>query len=454
MVIFRGFRNPHLCGRIPYKAYPQLCSHMTSFPDYTTAAEAVKLVKSGDRVFVHGAAMTPLHLVNALTARSAELQDVEFIHMHTEGPAPYTYPEHAGSFKTNACFVGGNIRQALNEGHADYIPIFLSEISLLFRRNILPLDVAMVMVSPPDNHGYCTLGSSVDVSLSAVETAKLVIAQVNPRVPRSHGDGIVHISAFQAKVWIDEPLLEHANKPCGEVETQIGKLVAELVEDGATLQMGIGGIPDAVLAQLGNHRDLGIHTEMFSDGIIPLVEKGVITGAHKKILKNKIVSCFVNGSQKVFDFLDDNPAVVMKETIFTNDTSIIRQNPKVTAINSAIEVDLTGQVCADSIGTYQFSGVGGQMDFMRGAALSEGGKPIIALPSITSRGESKIVHMLKPGASVTTTRAHVRYIVTEFGIADLYGKNLRQRAKELIRIAHPSHQAELEQLAFERFKSL
>ncbi|WP_192823526.1 acetyl-CoA hydrolase/transferase family protein [Rufibacter sp. LB8] len=427
---------------------------MSLSPDYISAQEAVKLIKSGDRVFVHGAAMTPLRLVAAVSDRWEELRDVEFIHMHTEGPAPYTDPERAGSFKTNACFVGTNIRAAVNQGNADYIPIFLSEISFLFRRNILPLDVALVQVSPPDAHGYCTLGTSVDVSLSAVETAKLVIAEVNPQVPRSHGDGVVHISKIHAKVWVDAPLPQHANKPCGDVETQIGKLVAELVEDGATLQMGIGGIPDAVLAQLGNHKNLGIHTEMFSDGIIPLVENGIITGAKKKILKNKIVSCFVNGSQKVFDFLHDNPGVVMKETVFTNDTAIIRQNPKVTAINSAIEVDLTGQVCADSIGTYQFSGVGGQMDFMRGAALSEGGKPIIALPSITNKGESKIVNMLKPGASVTTTRAHVRYIVTEFGIADLYGKNLRQRAKELIQIAHPSHREELERLAFDRFKVL
>ncbi|ALI99721.1 acetyl-CoA hydrolase/transferase family protein [Rufibacter tibetensis] len=427
---------------------------MSLQPDYTTAEEAVKLIKSGDRVFVHGAAMTPLRLVNAVSARGPELRDVEFIHMHTEGPAPYTNPEHAGSFRTNACFVGGNIRQALSQGHADYIPIFLSEISFLFRRNILPLDVALIQVSPPDGHGYCTLGSSVDIALSAVETAKILIAEVNPHVPRSHGDGVVHISKIHAKVWVEEPLLEHGGKTPGTVETQIGKLVAELVDDGATLQMGIGGIPDAVLAQLGNHKDLGIHTEMFSDGIIPLVEKGVITGAKKKILKHKIVSCFVNGTKKVFDFLHDNPAVVLKEAVYTNDTAIIRQNNKVTAINSAIEVDLTGQVCADSIGMYQFSGVGGQMDFIRGAALSKGGKPIIALPSITNKGDSKIVNVLKAGASVTTTRAHVHYIVTEFGIAHLYGKNLRQRAQELIRIAHPSHQEQLERVAFERFKMM
>ncbi|QHL89010.1 4-hydroxybutyrate CoA-transferase [Nibribacter ruber] len=427
---------------------------MIKSTEYTTAEEAVKLIKSGDRVFVHGAAMTPLRLVNAVSARASELREVEFIHIHTEGPAPYTYPENAKSFKTNACFVGGNIRQALNDGHADYIPIFLSEISFLFRRNILPLDVALVQVSPPDAHGYCSLGASVDVALSAVETAKIVIAEVNPQVPRSHGDGVVHMKRFHAKVWVDEPLPEHLGKHTGSVELQIGRMVAELVEDGATLQMGIGGIPDAVLAQLMHHKDLGIHTEMFSDGIIPLVEKGIITGAKKRILPHKIVSCFVNGSQKVFDFLDDNPGVVLKEAIYTNDTSIIRKNPKVTAINSAIEVDLTGQVCADTIGTYQFSGVGGQMDFMRGAALSEGGKPIIALPSITNKGESKIVNMLKPGASVTTTRAHVRYIVTEYGIADLYGKNLRQRAKALIQIAHPSHREELERLAFDRFKTL
>jgi acyl-CoA hydrolase len=422
--------------------------------EYTSAEEAVKLIKSGDRVFVHGAAMTPLRLVNAVSTRSSELREVEFIHIHTEGPAPYTNPENAGSFKTNACFVGGNIRQAINEGHADYIPIFLSEISFLFRRKILPLDVALVQVSPPDAHGYCSLGASVDIALSAVETAKIIIAEVNPQVPRSHGDGVVHMKQFHVKVWVDEPLPEHLGKHTGSVELQIGRMVAELVEDGATLQMGIGGIPDAVLAQLMNHKNLGIHTEMFSDGIIPLVEKGIITGSKKKILPHKIVSCFVNGSQKVFDFLDDNPGVVLKEAVYTNDTSIIRRNPKVTAINSAIEVDLTGQVCADTIGTYQFSGVGGQMDFMRGAALSEGGKPIIALPSITNKGESKIVNMLKPGASVTTTRAHVQYIVTEYGIADLYGKNLRQRAKALIQIAHPSHREELERLAFDRFKSL
>ncbi|AMM51633.1 4-hydroxybutyrate CoA-transferase [Rufibacter sp. DG15C] len=422
--------------------------------EYTSAEEAVKLIKSGDRVFVHGAAMTPLRLVNAVSARSSELREVEFIHIHTEGPAPYTNPENAGSFKTNACFVGGNIRQAINEGHADYIPIFLSEISFLFRRKILPLDVALVQVSPPDAHGYCSLGASVDIALSAVETAKIIIAEVNPRVPRSHGDGVVHMKQFHAKVWVDEPLPEHLGKHTGSVELQIGRMVAELVEDGATLQMGIGGIPDAVLAQLMNHKNLGIHTEMFSDGIIPLVEKGIITGSKKRILPHKIVSCFVNGSQKVFDFLDDNPGVVLKEAVYTNDTSIIRQNPKVTAINSAIEVDLTGQVCADTIGTYQFSGVGGQMDFMRGAALSDAGKPIIALPSITNKGESKIVNMLKPGASVTTTRAHVRYIVTEYGIADLYGKNLRQRAKALIQIAHPNHREELERLAFDRFKTL
>ncbi|GAA4303906.1 acetyl-CoA hydrolase/transferase family protein [Nibribacter koreensis] len=422
--------------------------------EYTSAEEAVKLIKSGDRVFVHGAAMTPTRLVNAVSARSSELREVEFIHIHTEGPAPYTNPENAKSFKTNACFVGGNIRQALHDGHADYIPIFLSEISFLFRRNILPLDVALVQVSPPDAHGYCSLGASVDVALSAVETAKIIIAEVNPQVPRSHGDGVVHMKQFHAKVWVDEPLPEHIGKHTGGIELQIGRMVAELVEDGATLQMGIGAIPDAVLAQLMHHKDLGIHTEMFSDGIIPLVEKGIITGSKKKILPHKIVSCFVNGSQKVFDFLDDNPGVVLKEAIYTNDTSIIRRNPKVTAINSAIEVDLTGQVCADTIGTYQFSGVGGQMDFMRGAALSEGGKPIIALPSITNKGESKIVNMLKPGASVTTTRAHVRYIVTEYGIADLYGKNLRQRAKALIQIAHPNHREELERLAFDRFKTL
>lgn len=420
----------------------------------TTAAEAVSCIKSNDRVFVHSVAMTPHTLIDAMVARSEELRDVEVIHIHTEGPAPYADPKYAGSFRHNACFVGANVRKSVQEGAADYIPIFLSEIPLLFRRNILPVDVALITVTPPDKHGFCSLGSSVDVTIGALESAKYVIAEINPQAPRSHGDGMIHISRIHAAIEVDKPIYATKKRVISETDQKIGKFISELVEDGATLQMGIGGIPDAVLAELTHHRDLGIHTEMFSDGVIELVERGVITGTRKKILPNRITACFVMGTQAVYDFLHDNPMVAMKDSSFTNDTALIRQNPKVTAINSAIEIDLTGQVCADSIGMKHFSGVGGQMDFIRGASLSEGGKPIIALSSVTARGESKIAPFLKEGAGVTTTRAHVHYIVTEWGVVNLYGKNLRQRAKELISIAHPDHRESLERAAFARFGNL
>lgn len=428
----------------------------TSFSkgNFATAQQAVACIQSGNRVFVHGAAMTPHVLIEALVGRASELRNVEMVHIHTEGVAGYVDPSLAKSFRTNACFVGGNIRKALNEGYADYIPVFLSEIPLLFRRKVLPIDVAMIQVSAPDQHGYCSLGASVDIALAAVETAKFVIAEVNKQAPRSHGVGQIHISKIHAAVETDRPLHRAPEPSPSDIEKKIGGFVASLVEDGSTLQMGIGGVPDAVLSQLHGHKKLGIHTEMFSDGLISLVEKGVVTGEMKKVAPGKIIACFVVGSQKVYDFLNDNPAVEMHESSFTNDTALIRKNPKVTAINSAIEVDLTGQVCADSIGPFQFSGVGGQMDFIRGASLSEGGKPIIALASTTNKGESKIVPFLKEGAGVTTTRAHVHYIVTEHGIAYLYGKNLRQRARALIEIAHPDHREALEREAFTRFKHL
>ena len=360
--------------------------------------------------------------------------------------------QYGGIFKPNAFFIGANMRQEVNSGLADYVPVFLSEISLLFTRRILPLDVALIQVSPPDQHGYCSLGPSVDISLSAIKSAKYVLAQINPNVPRTHGDGMIHASTIHAAVEVDDPVYEVAVKPITDIERRIGQFVASLVEDGATLQLGIGGIPNATLAELIYHKNLGLHTEMFSDGVIDLVERGVITGENKKVLRYKLVSSFVMGSRRIYDFINDNPGVTMKETSYTNDTAIIRRNPKVTAINSAIEVDLTGQICADTIGTYQYSGVGGQMDFVRGAALSEGGKPIIALPSTTNKGESKIVAFLKPGADVTTTRAHVHYVVTEYGVAYLYGQNLRQRARALINVAHPDHRETLERQAFERFK--
>ena len=418
---------------------------------FTTAAEAASVVQSGNRVFVHSVALTPHVLLNAMTNQADRLENVELVHIHTEGPLPYHRPELKDKFRSHAMFVGGNHRRFLAEGYGDYIPVFLSDIPLLFRRNILPLDVAFVMVSPPDEHGYCSLGCSVDVSLAAVQCARYVVAEVNPNVPRTHGDGFIHVSQIHAAVEVDYPIYEVQPGPLTETEIAIGRHVAGLVEDGATLQMGIGGIPNAVLAELGGHKNLGIHTEMFSDGLIDLIENGAVNNSYKTVMPGKTVSCFAMGSRRLYDFIHRNPSVAMKETSYTNDTSIIRRNPKVTAINSAIEIDITGQVCADTIGTFQFSGVGGQMDFIRGAALSEGGKPIIALPSVTSRGESKIVPMLKPGAAVTTTRAHVRFVVTEYGIADLFGKTLKQRARALIGIAHPSHRDFIEKEAAGRF---
>ncbi|MGB5818954.1 MAG: acetyl-CoA hydrolase/transferase C-terminal domain-containing protein [Saonia sp.] len=417
-----------------------------------TAAEAATLVQSGNRVFVQGAAMTPNSLIDAICERYTELKDVEIISIHTEGEVKYTLPPYNESFKINCCFVGGNVRKAVNTNQGDYIPIFLSEIHLLFRRNILPLDVALVQVSPPDKHGYCSLGVSVDIALPAVQKAKKVIAQINPQVPRTHGDGIIHISNIDCAIEVDTPIHVHNPTALSEVDEQIGKHVAGLIEDGATLQLGIGNIPNAVLNNLTNHKRLGVHTEMFSDGLLPLVESGIITGEEKEMKTGKIVTCFAAGSQKLYDFIDDNPSVHFKEAAYTNDTAIIRKNPKVTAINSAIEIDLTGQVCADTIGTRQFSGVGGQMDFIRAASLSEGGKPIFAISSTTGKGVSKITPYLKQGAGVTTTRAHVNYVATEYGVVNLFGKNLYERAKALITIAHPDHREELQKAAFERFE--
>lgn len=416
-----------------------------------SAHDAVSQVRSGDRVFVHGVAAAPHVLIDALVARASELRDVEIVHLHTEGAAPYAAPEFAENFRVNAFFVGGNVRDAVNRGDGDYIPVFLSEIPALFRKKVLPLDVALVHVSPPDSHGFCSLGVSVDIASSAVECARTVIAQVNPRMPRTHGDALVHIDDIDVMVDIDVPLPQVYPPKLSETDRAIGRHIAGLIEDGATLQMGIGSIPNAVLASLDGHKDLGVHTEMFSDGLIDLVEKGIVTGRKKLKHPGKIVAGFVMGTQRLYDFVHDNPQVLMLDISYVNDTAVIRRNPMVTAINSAIEVDLTGQVCADSIGTRLYSGVGGQMDFIRGASLSEGGKPIIALPSQTARGESKIVSFLKPGAGVVTTRAHVHYIVTEFGVANLYGRNLQQRARALIEIAHPDHREHLEREAFERF---
>lgn len=418
---------------------------------YISGEEAVKVIKPGQRVFVHGGAATPHYLLKKLAERSSELWNVEIVSISMQGDAVIADKKYKDSFRINSLFVSQNIRAAVNEGRGDYVPIFLSEIPILFRRNILPLDVALVQVSPPDKHGFCSLGVSVDIAATAVKTAKHVIAQVNPKMPRTLGDGIVKIDDFDSVVYWEQELPEVVCSDLSEISMRIGNYCAELVEKGATLQMGIGSIPDAVLASLTGHKELGVHTEMFSDGIIPLIEQGVITNQHKKKYRGKTVTSFVLGSRKLYDFVDDNPSVVALNIDYVNDTAVIRTNPKVIAINSAIEVDITGQVCSDSIGTYHYSGVGGQMDFVRGASLSEGGKPIIALPSITSKGISRISPFLKEGAGVVTTRAHAHYIVTEYGIAYLYGKNMRQRAKEIIGIAHPNHREALERSAFDQF---
>lgn len=402
---------------------------------FTTIEKAVQQIKSNQSVFIHSAAATPKLLVDAMSKRSSELSQVKIYSIHTEWEALYSQEPHINSFEINAFFVGANIRKAIQENKANYIPMFLSEIPVAFRTGLIPLNVALISVSPPDKHGNCTLGVSCDVSRAAVEVADIVIAEINPNMPRVNGDGVIALDKIDFAIEVDYPIFELPVSESSDIELAIGENVASLIEDGATLQMGIGGIPNAVLSCLHNHKDLGIHTEMFSDGIIPLIEKGIINGKYKKLHPGAIVSSFALGSRALYDFMDDNLNVRLLDVEYVNFPINILRNPKVTAINSAIEIDLYGQVCADSIGTKQYSGVGGQMDFLRGAALSEGGKPILALPSVTSKGISRITSMLKPGASVVTTRAHVHYVVTEYGIAYLRGKNLKERAKALIEIA-------------------
>ena len=430
--------------------------------------EAVRIVESGDRVFLHGACATPTPLIQSLVARGEELRNVEIVHLHTYGPTPYTDQQWAGHFRLRALFVGENVRKAANEGRASYTPIFLSDIPALFEPgNQLAIDVAFVQVTPPDAHGYCSLGPSVDVTRSAVDHARHVVALVNPQMPRTHGDSFVHVSRLDYAVEWDAPIYEVPRKSPNETQLRIGRHVAELIEDGATLQLGIGAIPDAVLLALGNHKNLGVHTEMFSDGVLDLVDSGVVTGAAKALDQGKIVSSFVAGSRRLLDFIDDNPMVQLRPSDYTNNTHIIRQFEHMVAINSAVQVDLTGQVCAESIGTMLYSGVGGQMDFMRGAALARRGRPIIALPSsvraprngdLDSIGGmlapvdgqiSRIVPVLDRGAAVTTSRAHVHYVVTEYGIAALHGRDLAERARALIAIAAPAFREGLERAARE-----
>ena len=411
------------------------------------------LIRSGSNVFIQTAAAAPQQLIQAMVARAGSLHDVSIYQMHTEGPAPYGAPGMEPVFNVNCFFIGANLRKAVQEGRAQYIPISLSEIPSLFLKGTVPIDCALIHVSPPDKHGFCSLGVSVDIAPAALAKAKCVIAQVNPNMPRTHGAGFIHESSIDAMVDVDDEIFEVHPEPADKVTNTIARHVAALVEDGATLQMGIGNIPNAVLKSLLSHRKLGIHSEMFSDGIIELVEKGIITGELKKKYQGKIVSGFIIGTRKLYQFVHDNPVIAMCAIDYTNDPAVICQNPRVTAINSAIEADITGQVCADSIGSKLYSGVGGQLDFMTGAALSEGGKPIIAMPSTTAGGDSKIVGMLKVGAGVVTPRSMVHYVVTEYGTAYLHGKNLRQRASAMIAIAHPDHREKLEAIAWTLFSS-
>lgn len=421
---------------------------------YVTAEEAVKIVKSGDRVYVQAAAATPTILTKALSERASELRDVEICHLHTEGEAPYANPELSESFHVNSFFIGKNVRHTLQAGNGSYTPVFLSELPHLFRKKVLKLNVVLIHVSLPDRHGYCSLGVSVEATLAAIENAEYVIAQVNPRMPRTFGDGVIHISEINYLVEVDVPIHSHEMALISPEEDRIGTYVASLIEDESTLQMGIGSIPNAALTKLIHHKNLGLHTEMFSDGVVDLIENDVINCNFKGVARGRALATFLIGSQRLYDFVNDNPFVEMRESSFVNDTSVIRRNPKMVAINSAIEVDITGQVCADSIGAKMYSGVGGQMDFIRGASLSAGGKAIIALPSVTKKGESRIVPFLRQGAGVVTTRSHVQYIITENGIANLYGKTLKQRMQEMMKIAHPMHQENIEKGYFDLLHKL
>ncbi len=418
-----------------------------------SAEEAVKVIKSGDRIHIHSVALAPQKLIKAMCERgkAGEFRNVKIQHLHTEGPAPYASKEYEGIFFLESFFVGHNVRKDTQAGYADYIPVFLHETQRLIRENVLHVNVAMVQVSPPDKHGYVSLGTSVDSSLAAVECADTVIGVINPNVPRAFGDAMIPMSMIDIFCEDNAPLIEAAPAEPDPIEKAIGTYVAGLVDDGATLQMGIGAIPNAVLGMLGNHKNLGIHTEMFSDGLLPLVEKGVVNGAEKVLDRGKIVSTFLMGSKKLYDFIDDNPGVLMMDVGYTNSVEMISKNPKVTSINSALQVDLTGQVCADSLGTVFYSGVGGQIDFLRGASCSRGGKPIIAMPSVTNKGLSKIAPVLNLGAGVVTTRANMHWFVTEYGAINLYGKSLQERARLIISIAHPDHREALDKAAFERF---
>lgn len=422
--------------------------------NYVTAAEALSLIQSNTRVFLHGSACTPTYLLEELAKEAPRLQNVELVSISLQGPElEIAKEQYSGHFHINSLFVSGPVRNAVNSGHADFVPIFLSDIPDLFNDGIFALDVAIVHVSPPDRHGYCSLGASIDIARSAINNATKIIALVNPKMPRTHGDGLIHYTKIDKMVYHEADLPEvNYGAKLSEADEAIGKNIASLIEDKSTLQMGIGTIPDAVLRYLTNHKHLGVHTEMLSDGVIDLFLNDVIDNRYKNLHPNRIVTSFVLGTRKLYDFVNDNPGLTFLDIDYVNNPVIIAKNDRVVAINSCIEIDLTGQVCSDSIGYYQYSGIGGQMDFMRGAALSKGGKPIIAINSRTKKGLSRIVPCLKEGAGVVTSRGHVQYVVTEYGIVNLFGLNMRQRAKALIEIAHPEDREWLHQSAFERFR--
>jgi 4-hydroxybutyrate CoA-transferase len=411
------------------------------------ASDVVSVVRSRTNLFIHGACATPTPLLEALCGRR-DLEEVKLYHLHTAGPAPFAAPGREREFRSVSLFTGAPLRQAINEDRADFVPIFLSDIPGLFLSGAVPVDVAILQLSPPDRHGMCSLGTSCDAAKAAADMARVVIAEINEQMPRTHGNNVIPFERVHAFVATDRALFEHHPEPETEIEARIGEIVAGLVEDGSTLQMGIGGIPDAVLARLHGKHDLGVHTEMFSDRVIDLVESGAVTNRHKAIGQGRIITSFINGTRRLFEFVDDNPMVAFHPCDWTNDTAVIRKNPKVVAINSAIQIDLTGQVCADSIGHRIFSGIGGQMDFIRGAALSRGGKPIIALPSTAAGGKiSRLVPELNAGAGVVTTRGHIHWVVTEYGAVNLHGKSIRERRDALISIAHPDFRAELRRTA-------
>ena len=408
-----------------------------------SAEEAAAPIKNGMRVFIHGAAATPTPLIASLCKRP-DLENVTLYHLHLLGDIPFASASQQGRFFSVSLFTGSDLRKPIEEGRADFMPIFLGDIPRLFASGTIRLDAAIVQLSPPDRHGFCTLGTSVDAARSAVDSARMVIAEINDQMPRTYGNTAVRFDRITAFIHTDRPLIEHPTSPETSVEARMGELIADIIEDGATLQIGIGNIPDAVLSRLHDKHDLGVHTEMFSDRVVDLVEAGVITNRLKKVHPNRITTSFVNGSRRLFDFVDDNPTVEFHPCDRTNDTALIRQNDKFVAINAALEIDLTGQVCADSLGHRIYSGIGGQMDFIHGAALSKGGKPVIAIPATAARGTvSRIVPELKPGAGVVTTRGHVHWVVTEFGAVNLNGKTLRERGEALIRIAHPDFRSEL-----------